>query len=156
MLSEEATNINLVWPFSYSNPHSRQTITPRMWLCYFVDHSLFVVFLFAIIYRLSFELYGVWLSLVLRVIWCLIIRLESSFFCKCAYISLVRVWIHSTLTSSSVAHGWFRYVPLSPSPMGQIACKHSYSWIIHKSSHYNFKCDSTNQLVPFIMSLVKS
>ena len=40
---------------------------------------------------------------------------------------------------SSVTHGWFRYVPLSPSPVGQIACKHSYSWIIHKSSHYKLQ-----------------
>ena len=38
--------------------------------------------------------------------------------------------------SSSVTHGWFWYVPLSPSPVGQMACKHSYSWIIHRSSHY--------------------
>jgi hypothetical protein len=40
----------------------------------------------------------------------------------------------SNVCASSVTHGWFRYVPLSPSPVGQIACKHSYSWIFKVSN----------------------
>ena len=47
--------------------------------------------------------------------------------------------LKSYVSPSLETHGWFRYVPLSPSPVGQIACKHSYSWIIHKSSHYKLQ-----------------
>ena len=36
---------------------------------------------------------------------------------------------------------------LSPSPVDQIACKYSYSWIIHKSSHYKLlmRCNQSNR-----------
>ena len=47
----------------------------------------------------------------------------------------IHKWIEASLHSSSVTQDWFRYVPLSLyiSPVCQIACKHSYSWIdIHR------------------------
>jgi hypothetical protein len=50
------------------------------------------------------------------------------------YLTIYVIFFHAQLQASSVTHGWFRYVPLSPSSVGQIACKHSFSWIFKVSN----------------------